>query len=529
MAYIEPGSVIRMGVASPLTKTYENTLYFANAQAQYTYFYGATASHVFSNTTYQRWDSGELRVEVGADDIIDCNYMMFQNTPFSSKWYYAFITDVEYVNNETALVRYEIDVIQTWMFNWTLEQCLVERNHTPTDAVGDNLVEEDIYAGAVKVTNDTQVFDLSPNFVAILATCDENGEPITGGSYSDGIYLGLNLIKMELGGRGYNEVNQLIGNLVDSGDEDSIVAIYQFPEFIDQGETSNLKYNYEDVTVTRNTTLDGYAPKNNKLLCYPYNYLEMTNNCGESKIYRWEQFTNNVTVLSAQFRVGGVCAPSCECMAWPRNYNGQLDNFDEGISYTQFPQCSWVGDVWKAWYAQNSNSANMSVVNTMLNNAVTGAMIGGGVASRSMFLPATLAGVGIGAVAGGVLGATSYAMNRADKENTPAPAHGPANTGALNVAAGRCEFGWKKMSLRADYAAMVDDYFNLYGYAINRVMVPSINARPHWTYVKTVGCDIGGQMPQKHKERICRIFDNGIRFWTNATEIGNYSLDNSPA
>ena len=28
-------------------------------------------------------------------------------------------------------------------------------------------------------------------------------------------------------------------------------------------------------------------------------------------------------------------------------------------------------------------------------------------------------------------------------------------------------------------------------------------------------------------KNICKIFDNGITFWKNGNEIGNYSLDNS--
>lgn len=55
-----------------------------------------------------------MRVEKKAEDLYDCNYLAFQNTSFGSKWFYAFITSVEYVNNITSEITFEIDVLQTY-------------------------------------------------------------------------------------------------------------------------------------------------------------------------------------------------------------------------------------------------------------------------------------------------------------------------------------------------------------------------------------------------------------------------------
>ena len=57
--------------------------------------------------------------------------------------------------------------------------------------------------------------------------------------------------------------------------------------------------------------------------------------------------------------------------------------------------------------------------------------------------------------------------------------------------------------------------------------------RPHWNYIKTANCIIhaasGKGLPQDAENEISTIFNNGITFWMNASEVGNYSLDNSPA
>ena len=84
------------------------------------------------------------------------------------------------------------------------------------------------------------------------------------------------------------------------------------------------------------------------------------------------------------------------------------------------------------------------------------------------------------------------------------------------------------MTVRADYAQRIDSYFDMFGYKVNVVKTPSIHNRSLWTYVKTVGCLIDGAMPADDETAICKIFDNGIRFWTDPTKFGNYSYTNTP-
>ena len=86
-----------------------------------------------------------------------------------------------------------------------------------------------------------------------------------------------------------------------------------------------------------------------------------------------------------------------------------------------------------------------------------------------------------------------------------------------------------KKAITREFAVKIDDYFNRYGYQTNNVKVPNRNSRPHWNYVKTVGCSIKGSIPADDKSLICRIYDNGITFWKNGSEVGDYSLDNSPS
>jgi hypothetical protein len=66
----------------------------------------------------------------------------------------------------------------------------------------------------------------------------------------------------------------------------------------------------------------------------------------------------------------------------------------------------------------------------------------------------------------------------------------------------------------------------LFGYKVNTVKVPNIAGRPRWNYVKTVGANIAGNIPADAMANIKLMYDNGLRFWKNPSEMFNYSLYN---
>lgn len=152
--YIEPSTNIRLLKNVPLDNTYRNTLYFMPDGVNHqTNLFMEYTKHQLTKQTYQRVNKGVARVGLKAEDIYDCNYMMFQNSNFGNKWFYAFITSVEYVNNTVSEIHFEIDVMQTWYFDYTLKECFVEREHSATDVVGDNLTSEPVDLGSIICTN----------------------------------------------------------------------------------------------------------------------------------------------------------------------------------------------------------------------------------------------------------------------------------------------------------------------------------------------------------------------------------------
>lgn len=148
---IVPNSTIILLSGVPLDNTYSDTLYFTTPALQSSHFQTSSAytRHTYSNQSYQRVGKGVARVDDTADNLYNVNYMMFQNTAYGSKWFYAFVTSVEYVNNTTTDIYFELDVLQTYHFDYELEPCFVERETPETDELYENLQAEPVSVGDI--------------------------------------------------------------------------------------------------------------------------------------------------------------------------------------------------------------------------------------------------------------------------------------------------------------------------------------------------------------------------------------------
>ena len=102
-----------------------NQLKFASATAQYNYFNSLTKLEL-SGFTYQRKDN-VIRYPAHIDSILTYNYVMYKNENYTNKWFYGFITNMEYENDYNTKISITTDVFQTWQFNLTFKQSFIER------------------------------------------------------------------------------------------------------------------------------------------------------------------------------------------------------------------------------------------------------------------------------------------------------------------------------------------------------------------------------------------------------------------
>ena len=109
----------------------------------------------------------------------------------------------------------------------------------------------------------------------------------------------------------------------------------------------------------------------------------------------------------------------------------------------------------------------------------------------------------------------------------PPQAHGSDTSGAL-AAMRRLDFTIMQRKITKEFARILDNYFDRYGYKTMRLKTLNLTNRPHWTYIKTMDAAVKGPFTNDYGARIAGILNKGITFWRYPNEIGMYSLNNSP-
>lgn len=565
--YILPNSTIKLLSGVPLTANYEHTIYFTTLVQQSTFFDGF-AFRQFDNYSYTRVGKNKVRVSGNATDYYDINYIKFKNVRYinqngaaypvnvettphrtNSKWFYAFVTGVEYINEVTTEITFEIDVLQTYMFDYELLPCFVEREHTISDNIFENIVEENLDMGDEYVNNWVKNFDLG-NLSGVMllkrkVTGDVPGLNLEHSRSISNVFMPLNILP--LGDINTTTGLDLVDNTINSLENaaEDIITISEFPSKLipliwnnrvssiasvlssdpDKGIHGGLNPGFDQI--------DGYTPKNKKLFCYPYSVLLVSNNQGGTAKYHWEDFSQDIGVQPSNytfvFRVVGtpVTMPIAAC--FPMDYkNIDGSAYDYGLIMKDFPQCAWEGDAFKAWWAVNKNS--------FVTSQVTGgiqSILGGANHAANQYV----SGYGNPAMTGlttltnlGAQVANSLAKV-ADIQNMPGQTAGQVQTDCLNAGLNRYKFTFYSQTIKAEYAEIIDNYFTRFGYACKKIKTPNINARKAFTYTKTTGCTIKNNgVPADDAEKICKIFDNGITFWRTSVgvaNIGDYSIDNT--
>jgi hypothetical protein len=126
------GTNIRLLSGVPFSNDYKHSRWFDTSTAQESYFLGKTVVHSMTENTFQKIEGKNfISVNQNIDDLWGVNYVMFQNTSYNVKWFYGFVTKLEYRNKSTTHVHFEIDVLQTWMFTMNFKPSYVVREHCP--------------------------------------------------------------------------------------------------------------------------------------------------------------------------------------------------------------------------------------------------------------------------------------------------------------------------------------------------------------------------------------------------------------
>lgn len=528
MTYIAPNSTIRLIKGCKIPSDNTHSIYFANSNAQQNYFLNLDG-YTLNNQMYIKKGESRFRCSLPVADIYDCNYLMYKNTSFENFWFYAFIDEIEYLNNGNADVKFTIDPIQTWFIQkLTLKESFVEREHSASDNIGEHLEPESLSLGEYTMNSYGDLFSESEyetirQYAILVAIVDTSTDKGSEGHLYDGIYGGATLYAYRQGDSA--GVNNKINEYVSAGKPDAIVSIYLTPQFFVEPYLDTDDHKVGEVlkgrslsrelsAITASDSLNGYVPKNKKLYTYPYNFLQIDNSNGSSLTCRYEFFEN----LTPKFKFSGSIVQPIQLILQPMNYKGISNdhvNYAETLSISSFPVCSWNYDAYQAWSAQSQIPMLLNYGSTIASGAISGAMLGGG------------AGALVGGVGSALAGATSVLSQDYSASIKADTLSGNFNCGNANFSQGNQTFHVGRFSITSNIAKRIDDYFSKYGYSCGRLKVPNISVRSHWNFVKTSDCNLTGNAPADDIKTIKQIFNTGITFWRNGSEMFNYDLDNS--
>ena len=547
--YIAPNSTVKLLLGVPLLNTYEDSLYFPTVGDQTAYF-NSKASITLTDQMYQRHSKNTLRVRVRMSQLHTISYMMFQNTGFDSKWFYAFVTKCEYINNEVSEITYEIDVIQTYLFNWQFGQCFIERQHTVSDNLFEHTIEENlpIGDGYVALGGFGATSEYNMNDMDVIMYCTEYPDG-TRPTISMKNHVCMPLIDwcyhVIVGGQSnqtaIDALQAKILEYVNAGKEDAIVQIFQCPAVAN--DTTNYRPNIHDKTVDYYVTqfnygLNAYNPKNKKCFNYPYHFMRVSNNSGTMADYHFEDFDIEAGVTDdfkrLTFQIAGTPYTQPNIICTPKNHRKVPIDYDYSVTYNNFPEIPFIGDAFQAWWAQKKYAYQAGAMNLAGDTLLS--MLGQGQSNQMALVNSPGRAVqgmdvaGFGTMAKGALDLeTDMFANIKSHDVQPPDLHGNALIDGLNLGLERCKFSFYEMGVKPDIIERIDNFFTKFGYAVMNLGVPLLKARPHWTYIKTAGC-VFNQIfaPVEDMQIVTAIFDKGITFWVNASEMGDYSLDNSP-
>lgn len=479
-----------------LSPKQDDTILYTSADAQFNAI-ASKQKYVCNNLAPIRLDQ-PLRLPYLADNLFDCNYLILQNLEFTQKRMYAFITNVNYINPNMCEVFFTLDIIQTFLFDMDIKQCMVLREHVSDDTIGKHVLDENFHM--------TEYVCMQEERAGVN---DEAGIRITfAGSVTgikDNIFSGINQTIVPIENEGV--ITDIINLHADKPDEIVSIQMVPYKFFNQSGNTKRLSYEYGGQLYQG---LDGYMPKNNKLYTYPFYFLLADNSQGQCREYRIENWTNKpyftlTTSLYSGSDITVVCTPSQQYEGWDLG-----SDVSQTLTLSGYPMGAWTSDTFKAYVAQNTAATAAVLGNLSLH------LLGNVLSSNKLAALKT----GTEMIKTGI---NAYSVQQS--KILPDKVHG--NEGSnTNWTTHIMDFYFCIRCIKADLAKSYDDYLSKYGYRIDKLKKPNINSRRSWNYIQTQDAIVGGNLPWNVKQDIENILNKGITFW-HTEDVGNYSLDNS--
>lgn len=282
--------------------------------------------------------TNSIYVDFSYNDCLQANYIAFQNTDYSNKWFFAWIDEVIYKSDNACELKYTVDAWSTWFEKWTKKPCYIIREHVNDDGIGANTIPENIDVGEVQETFEQidlsydntygfyvaietayQIYDGSTESTAIKGT-QYSGISV----YNNGIMGNIIILFQIVSTSDFVNISRFINRTNKDGHIADIKNMYIVPnalinaqslvqniatvKVIENGSEVDKTFTFYNILNSVlperfNTEIDkinsysGLTIKNNKCYCYPYNYFTVSNNSGANNIFKYELFSTNKCIF----------------------------------------------------------------------------------------------------------------------------------------------------------------------------------------------------------------------------------------
>lgn len=554
-----PNSKVRL--CSVPFSDYTNVLSFGNDdESRANYFINKTVYNLTSADGYSYVKgSGAIRVNKNKESLYNVNYMMYRNDNFGSKWFYAFVDSIEYINANVTEIRFTTDVWQTWESALNFHESFIVRQHIPKteDTIGANTQPENMTSEKYVYEKSSEKFFMSGSYYLMVQalgiprpeyeTAEDKYLPMStvlNGTLFNGCYFVYSNTT-----DGYTKLRELITAFDKVNKSNSIINIYHVPSnlfltgtgtlthldsllplgYTDENTLCSYNITEKEITISKLNKFEissgsYYTPRNKKLLTFPYTKLVLTNTNGSNTTYRQEWFDNNITFNA----LTDINSP-VTIVTYPTDYRAGSTN--NSLSLKGLSTTAWESNAYLNYIAYNSNtiSINQELIDKeykyqsadlMKNYALTGmsSALTSGIDLEYNMIKNALR--------------TSDTKRRFqasldDKELMQNNSRGTSNSGIPLHQINKYGFQFMFMRYPYEYIKLIDNYFDKFGYAINNFKPINYNNRSNFDYIETSQILVDGDVPEDDMNVIKNIFNSGVRIWHNTTNFLNFNVDNN--
>jgi hypothetical protein len=467
-----------------------------------------------ANCTYQVKD-GYLRVPYVADALYKYNYVMYKNAHFTDKYFYAFITKIEYVNENTSYVYLETDVFNTWFYGLNFNQSFIERQHIATDDF--NTLSDSVPTGQL-VEKGSIEYNFSGGYFVFCSGDITKADTSTSPTYTFKVSnYSVPCMVLYWDSSDVQEMSQALQLIANKGWGDRILSATFIPYIAYSAGINVTSVDSTELGISLPvcTGFDGVQDlhaeisydfsrlvTHKKSLTYPYaKIVIMDMTTGQSVELSPEKFDNMFAEFQIQCSISEV--PSYKVI--PKNYDGQFLAYNQAL----VTRCSTSLPV------ANNTYAKYMMMNGDMNHLKMG------------FAGLGILGSAIGGNPSGVIGGIHQITNVIAQESQAAKLPNQL-TSITDGAQERILFqnGVKISLFMMDnfHQGVADEYWNMFGYPVRKLSYPLVRMpNKTYNYIKMLSPNITGNgIPQEDMMKIEEIFTKGVTLWHTPASFRQY-------